>query len=213
MVKKKEIKKKLGKKENKKKVIKSKEDSSSKLILTVIVLCAIVLILILVWKGISTQVKFHEYGGVEYETVSYGDLILQQTAIEVMHEGKLTPYNFYLRTPIKKLKEISFDASDTFEIMKIMGFRLESEFDCDGDQTIAIANLVSLNTQIGAQAVVDPDAPCDERYNLFIFEEGDKTEIIEISPKCYSVKVANCEILPATEKIMVEIFSKYNQLE
>jgi hypothetical protein len=51
------------------------------------------------------------------------------------------------------------------------------------------------------------------RYNLFTFKYGDKTQITNVGENCYEVTVKgnndSCEILPATEKIMVEFFSKY----
>jgi|APSaa5957512576_1039674.scaffolds.fasta_scaffold04953_3 hypothetical protein len=206
------LKKEITKEDEKQTSKKSIQDQGQKLIKNVLILCGVILLLILIWQGIASQVRFHEYDGVKFETVNYGDLILQQTSIEVIHNGQPTPYNFYLRTPIPKLKKILFEDSNKFELLKISGLNLESEFDCDGDQTIAIANLGNLHTQMGIQFVRDENATCDERYNLFTLVEADKTEIIEIAPHCYEVKIANCEILPATEKIMAEMFSKYAKL-
>jgi len=211
--KKKESIKKKESKAPKKKETSKKESTEEKIIKTVIIVCAIAILLVLIFKGISTQVRYHDYKGVQFETISdEGKMLFQHTMIDVMINGKLTPYNFYLRTPIKALKKVPFENIEDFDLMKIMGFRMDTVFDCEGDQTIAMANLINLVSQTGMTPVKDNNATCDERYNLFILEEGEKTQITEISPRCYKVEVANCEILPATEKIMAEIFVKYNQL-
>jgi hypothetical protein len=97
--------------------------------------------------------------------------------------------------------------------MKVSGATIPSNLTCDGDSIIALANLENLHTVIGASWVIDNNATCDERYNLYKIIEANKTEIVEISPRCYEVRVANCEILPATERIMLEMFVKNAELE
>jgi len=211
---KKERGKKVGKPKEKVEPInnqKKNQDKESKLIKKVIIICGIVLVLVLFSYAFYNSLRFHNYKGVEFETVNYGELILQQTSIPVIYQGSEVPYNFYLRTPIPKLKKVPFKNLENFYLMKISGFRLDSTFDCDGDQTIALANLANLHTQMGIQFVQDQNATCDERYNLFILKEGNKTEINEIQPNCYEVLINNCEILPATEKIMLEMFVRYQE--
>jgi hypothetical protein len=43
-------------------------------------------------------------------------------------------------------------------------------------------------------------------------EEGEETRIEQFGPSCYKLIVNDCEILPATERFMIEVFSEFNAL-
>ncbi len=186
------------------------KDKSNKIIKGFIIGIITVLILVIAVYFLISSLRTQTYEGVKFETVQFGQLIMYQTALPYFYQGAYVPYNIYLRNSPKKLKNIAFP--DNFSLMKVSGATIPLNMTCDGDSTIALANLEILHNVIGAGWVIDNNATCDERYNLYKIVEADKTEIVEISPRCYEVRVANCEILPATERIMIEIFAKNAEL-
>ena len=60
--------------------------------------------------------------------------------------------------------------------------------------------------------VKDENATCDisGRYSYFTLKPGNETKIKQEFPFCYDIVVNNCEVLEATEKIMLEILVKRN---
>lgn len=187
------------------------KNKENKIIKWFIVGIVAVLLLVVVVYFFIHSLRIQNYEGIKFATVKFGDLIMYQTSVPyLINKTTYVPYNFYLRTNPKKLKNIAFP--EGLELMKVSGFTFPSNLTCDGDSTIALANLENLHFVIGGKLVFDNNATCDERYNLYKIVESDKTEIIELSPRCYEVRVANCEILPATERIMLELFVKNQEL-
>jgi hypothetical protein len=177
---------------------------------------AIILIVFLLIMGIfftSKAVRFSKYNDIlEFETVQEGDLIFYKTTLSVQEGKVLQPYNLYLRTKPKDLEKVPFEESDNFELMKFSAINPEEGFICEGDGTIAIANLASLYKIIGGEFYVDENSTCDGtgRYTYFDLKHSNNTRIIKTGDNCYDVEVKDCEIIPATEKIMVEILLKMN---
>jgi hypothetical protein len=177
-----------------------------------------VLILIAVGYYLYAQSQIHfTYKGIKYEAALQGDLMFYETRTLLdSNDGANSPFGFRIRTKPSKLKRIDFIGIDQFELMKVNGYKMENgSFNCEGDGIIAFPNIIRLFQKMGSTLISDQNEVCDEqgRYNFFIFKYGDKTQINEIGNHCYEVTVKGsdevCEILPATEKIMVEIFAKY----
>jgi len=82
--------------------------------------------------------------------------------------------------------------------------------DCEGYGIIALTNVINLYELIGARIVKDENATCDETgtYMRFDIQKSNETKIEKIGKDCYLLSVNNCEILPVTEKMMVETFVK-----
>lgn len=157
------------------------------------------------------SLKSQDYKGVEYKTTVHGDLIFYQTSIPVLYQGKMVPYNFYLRTKINKLTKIPFD-DENYKLMKFAVLNFTDTFDCnDGDEIIAVANLRNVHDVLGIQIMYDSEASCDPdgRYSYYNLMESDETKIEKIGEQCYNIHVANCEILPATEKVIAEMLYEY----
>ena len=149
---------------------------------------------------------------VKFTPIKTGNMIFYKTQIPYVENGTTVPYNFYLRTPPKELEKIPFNTTG-FNLMKVMDVNGSDNFNCNGDGVIAVANLAQLNNAIHAQFVMDPNATCDPqgRYMFFNLVNSTKTQIVKDSPTCYTVEVSNCQVLPAMEKIMAEMFVKVNQ--
>lgn len=213
------------KKEGKEKIIKKEvevetpiekpnQSKHQKKVLTILMLsCLGIILLIVGGYYYIDSLRYSDYDGVEFTTVSEGDLIFYKTSVPVSYKGKVVPYNFYLRTKPNELSKIDFDREE-FKLMKFAVLNFTDEFDCnDGDEVIAIANLKKVHDILGIEIMNDPNAKCDSegRYNYYNLMKADQTEIEKIGPNCYNVKISDCEILKATEKIMAEMFYRINQ--
>jgi hypothetical protein len=97
-----------------------------------------------------------------------------------------------------------------FKLMKYTLINSQDTFDCE-DTNIAIANLDLLSNAMGIKVYKQTNGTCDEekRFLYFNLMQGNKTEIEKIDDLCYNVKIKDCEILPATEKILAEMIYAY----
>ncbi len=201
--------------------IKFSKQNKKTLLWILIVMVTIIALFVAAYFYTQAQIHFN-YKGIEFEAVNEGTkadpLIFYQTnTILIGSDGE--PFGFRIRTKPSELKKVPFENVENFELMKIGGFSFgNNTFNCEGDGVIAMANVYRLFQKTGMQMITDENASCDSqgRYNMFEFVYGDKTEIREIGNHCYEVVVKGsedkCEILPATEKLMVEIYSKYGEL-
>lgn len=191
---------------------KGQEQSENKILKNILVIVGIIFLLIVGFYFWSNSHQTLDYNGVKFSAIKTGSMIFYQTQIPYVQNGTTVPYNFYLRTSPKDLEKIPFNTTG-FNLMKVMDVNVSNEFSCNGDATISLANLAQLNSAIGAQFVMDPNATCDPqgRYMFFNVVNSTKTQIVKDSNNCYTVEVSNCQILPAMEKIMAEMFVKINQ--
>ena len=153
-----------------------------------------------------------EVQGVNFEIVKMGQLIFYKTSLPTMYNGTKADYNFYLRTDPRKLVNIPFDGS--ISLSSNMVLNMTDDFNCNGDGRIAVANVQNLYSFLGVKMIRDENASCDPqgRYMFLRITGGNKTEISEygISGGCYNMEVNNCEILPATEKFMLDTLIQVN---
>jgi hypothetical protein len=178
-----------------------------KVLITFLITLGLIIVAVFASNYYLENLRYSDYDGVPFTTVAEGDLIFYRSSIDIMYKGALTPYNFYLRTKPKILEKIPFDR-EGFELMKYSVINYEiSDFECEGDQVIAFANLKKIQDIVGIHSMKDPAATCDKegRYTYFNFIPGETTTFEKLGDKCYNVYVAECKILPATEKIMAEI--------
>ena len=214
MTKKKRIKKKTKKELQERKLGKKEQIKSEDKILRnffigigVIIVAIVLLILILNFS------KSFEYEGVKFKIVREGKLVLYRTALPVIYQGKEVPYNFYLRNDPRDLgKNIPFDGEINLE--EILVINSTESFNCDGDGIIGIANLMNLYRISGIEVMKDESAECDTegKYGFIQIQEGNETNIEKFGPACYNVNINNCEILKATERLMLESFIEINKL-
>lgn len=173
---------------------------------------AIILILVLGYVFIGS-LQSSNYDGIEFTTIAEGDLIFYKTTMQTFNEETSTIFNnnIYLRTKISDLKKIDFDR-ENFNLMKLAVINFTDELSCAGHKSIGVANFNHLHNVLGIELIKDETASCDAegRYSYYNFMEADKTQIQRVGENCYNVQVASCELLPAIEKIMVEMMLDYN---
>jgi len=92
---------------------------------------------------------------------------------------------------------------------------LSDEFDCDGDEVIAIANVLQVYEVLGAEIIKDENATCDAegRYMFIDLQFGNESKIEQTGPSCYEFYINNCEILEVTEKFLANTFAKVKKLQ
>ena len=185
---------------------KEQIDSQNKLLGNILLALGVIIIIFIAGYFAINSIRYFEYEGVKFDVVKEGNLIFYKTMIPAMYQGKKTEYNFYIRNDPRKLGVVPFEGK--FYLAKNMVLNMDEEFNCDGDGVIAVANLVKLYDFMRVGIIADENASCSENkeYMFVHVQRGNSTEIREIGPACYEINVANCEILKATEKFMVETF-------
>lgn len=202
------------------------EDSKkeNKILKAFLITLGIIILISLVMYIWAQESKTDSYKNIKFNAVNYGSferpLIMYETeTLSISNDGNEEPFGFRMRTKPSKLKKISFENSDNLDLMKINGYTYSGNtFQCEGDGIIAMENLRRLFQKMGMDFIYDEEETCDPqgRYNYFYLVYGNKTEIREIGKRCYEVVIkgddSSCEIIPATEKLMVELYSKYLEL-
>jgi hypothetical protein len=185
--------------------------NENKILRNLLIGIGVFILAILFFVFVLGSIRHFEYEGLEFEVVKFCDakpcLITYQTALKVMFEGNVIPYNFYLRNDPRDLgEEVNFEG----ELVLLENMVIESEegFNCDGDGIIAMKNLVTLYDVVGINVMKDETASCpeDETYMFVRVQLGDETSIEQFGPSCYNININNCEILEGTERFMIETF-------
>ncbi|HPD82148.1 MAG TPA: hypothetical protein PK357_03555 [Candidatus Pacearchaeota archaeon] len=161
-------------------------------------------------KAIGIGTNF-EYKGVKFDMVKEGKLIFYHTSFPVIYNGSVNSYNIYLRNDPRDLEK-KVPAKGTLTSLDDTVINITEEFDCNGDQVIAIANLVNLYNAIGVTLMRDETASCDPlgRYRYLTVQSGNSTNIEMVGPNCYNININNCEILEGTERFIVGMLVRIN---
>lgn len=220
MANKKEVKEKK-KKEEKSEEISKKEDNKrqDRILRNVLIVTGMIFLLIAAIVIIGKSATKFTYEGVKFEMIKEGDLIFYATSLPVdselkvvedkNYEGQIRDYNLYLRNDPRKL-EIPFEGD--LYLKKNTVLNLEKDFKCEGKGIIGLQNLLILYRLLEINIVSDENATCDDktRYTFIQILEGNETKIEQTGESCYEVYINNCEILEATEKLMIETLIKVN---
>jgi hypothetical protein len=199
-------KKKVVEKEIKKVSGKTQIKNEKKILRNFLIGMGVFVFAILLFFFILNAMQSFEYENVNFKTVKEGNLILYKTSLPVIYQGQKTEYNFYLRNDPRKLVEIPFEGE--LNLADNLVINSTEEFNCGGDGVIAMANLLNLYKISGINVIKDENATCDAdgRYTFVRLQSGNETSIEQFGPSCYNVNINNCEILEATEKLMLERF-------
>jgi hypothetical protein len=125
--------------------------------------------------------------------------------------GNKADYRIWFRNDPRTLKEISFDGNIS-GLLKNVVWNQTEDYVCDGDY-IGIQNLLNVYDALGIKVMKDDSASCDDlgRYTYLTILNGDETKIEQTSSTCYNLYVNNCEILPATERFLLELLREANE--
>ena len=166
-------------------------------------------------EGVQFEVDKTSLSGVTlYKTVIPGIVDENGNFVPGIYStGEQANYRIWFRNDPRSLEDVSFDGE--IVLLKNVVLNMTDNFNCNGDGIIAIANLQKVYSTIGATIITDKNATCDDagRYTFLRISEGNETKITEYNSngECYELEVNNCEILPVTEKFMLELLKKVNE--
>jgi hypothetical protein len=203
--------------ENQEENSKKELDEQSRLLKSIFIgIGMLIVFLIIIFLIISYQTSF-EYNGAVFKKIREGELILYNIQIPVSSQGKIIPYNFYLRNNPEKLeKDVSFEGELGEKVLlKNVVINMSEEISCKYE-LIAIANLLKLYQLLGANVVKNESISCDkqeEKYMYLNIQEAENTSIVQYGPACYELNFNNCEILEVTERFMIETFAEVKEIK
>lgn len=192
---------------------KEEIDRENKLLRNILITIGLFVLIFIVFYMIINSNKHFEYNGVKFDKIKDEKLFLYRTSVPVMHNGEKASYNFYLRNDPRKLANIGFNGE--LILAKNAVFNMTEDFNCNGDGIIGVANLVKLYGLFGVNVIKDDNATCDSegRYLFIRIQSGNKTNIEKTGTICYDLNVNNCEVLDVTERMMLETFIKFNEIQ
>lgn len=190
---------------------KGEIEKENKLLRNILIFIGLVLLVLALSFFITKSATHFKYKGVEFNVIQEGELTFYQTSFPVINKGKVADYNFYLRND-PRILERKVPAPETFNSIDNTVINITQEFDCNGDQVIAIANLVNLYGAVGKKIMKDDNASCDSlgRYTYIVVQPGKKTSVEQFGPSCYNISINNCEILEGTERFIAGMLVKMN---
>jgi hypothetical protein len=207
MVKKKEV--------DEEKIKKEKETKKQEKILKNVLIGIGVLFLIVVffYLVLYSTTNFG-YEGIKFKIIKEGKLVFYNTAFALVNQDgeRVGDYNFFIRNDPRELGEL-VPFNGTLFIADDAVLNFSENLSCGGDEIIAIANLQKPFQVMGVNVIRDEKADCDVfgRYMYINIAEGDETKVEQFGPACYNVTFKDCEILEATERLMLEIFVRLNE--
>lgn len=197
--------------------VKSEESNQNKVLKSVLIGFGIIFGLIFLSYIIIYNMNHFVYEGVEFEVVKFCDtkpcLIVYKTSLPITTEsGQKADYNFFLRTDPRKLKDVPFKGE--LNMLPNMVINSQGNLTCGGDGVIAVANIVQLYDVIGTKTIRNESFHCNPSgsYIYLNIREANETLVDEVVQTCYNINVNRCEILPATERYMLETFIKLNKI-
>jgi hypothetical protein len=184
-----------------------------KIFLTIFLVMFGLVLMFLAFLLIVYLTNSFEVNGVKF-SVDKNEVVgmtLYKTSLPVMYNETKATYNFWLRTNPRKLNNINFNGS--LILLPNMVINTTDSLNCNGDGIIATANVLNLYNVIGIKVIKDENASCDPqgRYMFLNIQKGNETKVEQFGAECYNIYVNNCEVLPATERFMLETFSYVNK--
>jgi len=206
------VKETLGTEENKQ-ATKKQIEQESKILRNLLLGIGIFIFMIILIVFLINSVRHFEYEGIKFEIVKEGSLIFYKTSIPVMYNGEEIPYDFYLRNDPRKL-DVPVDEKINFRENMVLEVTTEDLF-CEGDWSIATGNLMNLYGILGVNLLVKNESKSYEPEDKYMFvkiQPANITSIEKTGDNSYNLNVNNCEILKVAEKLMLETFIRYHEV-
>jgi hypothetical protein len=173
----------------------------------------LILLIAMIYFSFYSASNFgHE--NVKFKIIKEGQLIFYNTAFAIVNQDgeQVGDYNFYIRNDPRELSELVPFEGELFIANNVV-FNFSEDLSCDGDEIIALANLQKPFEVMGVNVMRDESASCDilGKYMYVNIMEGNETKVEQFGPACYNIVFKDCEILEATERMMLEIFIRLNE--
>jgi len=169
---------------------------------------------------IVNSMRHFEVQGVRFEIVREGQLTLYKTSLPVAYQqgtGAVVSadYNFFLRNDPRTLEnKVPVIGNITFRKNLVLEVTTEDLY-CKGDWPIGLVNTQNLYNILGMNVLANNKSVEYEPFTDYMFLNinlGNKTEIKQVSGNTYEMNVANCEVLPAFERLMLETFIRNKEV-
>lgn len=211
------------------KIAPSKEQikKEKKIFMIVIIAMLGFILLFLLFYLFNYSMSHFKIEGVSFaidKTAMMGKTLYKTSIPGFIYNGAFIPginanaplayYNIYFRTDPRELAKIPFEGD--MILKENMVLNMTNSFSCNGDGVIAIANVLNLYKAIGTKVIKDENASCDDLYGRYIYlniKEGNETSINDYGLRggCYNIDIRGCDILPATERFMLETLIRVNE--
>ena len=218
-------------KESEKPASKEQIKKENKILKKAVIVMMGAVLLFFIFYAVMYFSRVIEYKGVKFE-LDKATLVgktLYRTSVPVIFNGTEATYSFWLRNDPRVLEKIvPVDGDIVFRNNIVLNVTTENLF-CDGDWNLALGNLIKLNI-FGINVLAwnkSANYTPEEAYMFVSINEGNKTEIKEDNgfkiliggqevnrglKNNYKMNIANCEVLPAAERFLLEAFVKYNKI-
>ncbi len=199
--------------------IKKQIENHNKLLKGILVAIGILVIVFFAVVFFINSTKSFNYKGVEFVKEEYCDagpcLELYKTSIPVVYQDSATgnavnaDYNIWLRNNPEELESVPVKGNITFRKNMVIDVNTDDLF-CEGDWNIALGNLQKLEV-FGMKFIAKNESEIKvylpaKDYMYVNIMKGNETSIEQVNDNTYNMNVANCEILKATERLMLEAF-------
>ncbi|MBS3084776.1 hypothetical protein J4411_02585 [Candidatus Pacearchaeota archaeon] len=197
---------------------KEEIENQNKIIKAVFIISIAVIVLFAISSLIFSGMNKFDYKGIKFQTEKVGSITFYDT-LTLANSSTGEPFGFRIRTKPSDLKGIPFENVEGLRLMKVNIISSENHtFNC-GFGAMPITNLQILFSNMGTSLIQDKNSTCDPegKYNYFTLKYGNETAIREVGNSCYDIVIKGndneCEILPATEKLMVELYARYLKIQ
>jgi len=173
----------------------------------ILIVLGLVIVAFIAWMIFLNFIGSVKYNDLSFEVVSEGNIIFYKYTLPLYNgDTHYADYNFFLRKNPYKTGEIPFKGD--LNIRNFVAVNT-TNFQCEGDGIIAMANMIKPFEVAGIKVVQDPNATCDEesRYMLLHIFPGEKNKIVQTGEACYEMAVKDCDVLAVTERMMIEMFT------
>lgn len=189
---------------------KNELKNNQKILRDVLIIMVILIIALIGGYFAIKSLSHFKYEGMKFDVQKEGDVLFYHTSFPV-YEGaiQVANYNAYLRTNPRDLEKIDFEGE--LKLRKMMILNTSQEFVCRGDGIISVVNMNQIfGKGFGITIGKDSNATCDElgRYGYIYLLDGEETKIEQYGPACYKLYIKDCEILPVTERFILEALKK-----
>lgn len=191
---------------------------NNKIFKIILFVMAGLIVMFLMFLFMNKYINRFKVDGVQFEvdTTTLSGIKLYTTSLPVIYNGERTKYNFYLRLdPRKTIRETETNGEINFKKNIVVEITTENLF-CEGDWTIALTNFQTLCSLMRMNVLAKNESLTytpEDQYMFLTINKGNNTEINKLSENSYEMNINNCEVLEGFERLMLEMFIQYENLE
>lgn len=199
------------------KISRKKEKKQDKQLRYILIVIGIILAIIIGAYFYIESLKNFEFLGLKFQKIDESGLKLYYTQLQITQDnGQTALYPLYLRNDPRKLNlaPIEYIRADVPAYISISPSA--STGNACNEGMVAFLELGKFLSGMGFNvktALADKNQSeefnrsyitCDDAGNktVLLFEGGNKTEIVK-QGECYRIKIADCEVIKATETVIV----------